>query len=649
MKKIFAGLLFFCLFTALSSSVYAAQTVSVNASVDKRLAQAGEEINLTITVSGAQGNIQAPRLPSLKNTDVFYTGRASHFAFVNGESSSTVEFSYVLVAQREGEITLPPLEVYASGEKLRTDPILITISGKAPKAGYNQQASAPVAQPQRQQQAAPPMPPAQQQRQPDQEQELPPTFRPEDQNIFVKAWVDKDTAFPNEQILLTYSLYTRYDTRYEGFEEEASVSGFWIEEFPPEKDVERETVRFNGLRYVKADIKRVALFPTAPADYTIQPGVLKASIRQDAQNSSVFDEFFNDSFFSGGGFFSRRENRLLKPPPIQIKVIPFPEEGKPDTFEGAVGNFRLSATVDKQKIKQNEPVTMTLVIEGEGNIETLNKPKVPEMKGVKIYDADTKSQLLQSVNVISGRKSFSTVFIPMEAGELKIPSLPFSYFNPQTRTYQTLTTPEFTVQVEKSEEAFKMPAALSQQEAFKKEVTVEGKDVRFIDEKMPDPTERMAVDYTLKGLLGLDAFLVLLLLIGFWRNIENQIYAKDSALKRRRFAKGEAMKGIAKIQKLVRSRDQDSTEACFEEIERTLTHYLADKWGVSQHGITREILQLKLENTLGEKDPLFQEIFGLYQLCDESKFAKASVAQEQKGQALRVLKETIARIEKVRK
>ena len=120
-------------------------------------------------------------------------------------------------------------------------------------------------------------------------QEPPAAYVPADTNIYVAAAVDKTTVYPNEQVLLTYSLFTRYDTRYEGFGEEPEMSGFWIEEFPPEREIRRETVRVNGKQYVKAEIRQIALFPTAPASYQIKPGTLKASIRQEQQQgSSVF-------------------------------------------------------------------------------------------------------------------------------------------------------------------------------------------------------------------------------------------------------------------------------------------------------------------------------------------------------------------------
>ncbi|MDD5226449.1 MAG: BatD family protein, partial [Candidatus Omnitrophica bacterium] len=293
-----------------------AEEVGVSASLNKRSVQVGEEIRLSIRVTGQSTNLQAPRLPPLDGFETYYTGRASHIAFVNGVSSSNVEFSYTLVPQRAGRFTLSPFEIQAGQNILRTEPLEIEVLG-----GQSQT----------------PNPPAPAQRistQPAMPQTVPQdqtstVSSGADDNIFVQAWVDRRTLYQNEQVLLTYSLYTRYDTRYEGFDKEPETSGFWIEEFPMGRDVPRETVRQNGKRYVKADVKKLALFPTAPGNYTIQPGSLKVSIREEPQGSNSFDEFFSDSFFSGGAFFARRQNRLLTPPPIQLVVKPLPEKGKP--------------------------------------------------------------------------------------------------------------------------------------------------------------------------------------------------------------------------------------------------------------------------------------------------------------------------------
>lgn len=624
-----------------ASGVGLAEDVRVTSTFNKRSAQIGEEIHLTIRIAGAAGNIQAPRLPAFKGFDTFYTGRASHISFINGQSSSNIEFSYALVPKETGNHQLAPIEVVIDNRRFVTDPVQIEVrpgTGAAAAPSYTSQ-NAPF-NPNR------PLSPASGNAPPSGagstgpvKQEPPPNFVPQDDNIFVRAWTDKNAAYPNEQILLTYSLYTRYDTRYEGFDKEPQVSGFWIEEFPMGQDVRRETVHMNGKRYIKAEVRMMALFPTAPADYTIDPGVLKASIRREPESGGVFDDFFNDSFFSGGGFFTQRENRLLKPPPINIAVKPFPEQGKPKSFQGAVGNYKMTATLDKEAVKQNEPVTLSMVIEGQGNIETLNKPKIPELKNFKIYDADTSSQLFKSGNVIGGRKTFEIVFIPTQPGKQTVPKLEFSFFDPARAQYQTLTTPEFSLNVTPSDQPVKLPKGLG--DDLKKDIELEGKDIRYIWEKMPDSRIPFYQSTAVKVLTAGNLLLLLAVIGGFLRYQQEKVLSKDSALRRRKLARMKAERRMKRLDK--------KNAAYFDEAEKILTQYLSDKFNFSTHGITRYDLENQMREALGPEDPLLHELQEFYQVCDESRFGRGEVPEALKEKALRILRDTIARVEKMKR
>lgn len=647
MKKIglaaFAALLIWGSFSVQAAS----ENISVTSVFDRRSVSVGEEINLKITVAGAEGNVQPPRLPAFQGFDSFYTGRASHLTFMNGQSTSRVEFSYVLIAKAPGRFTLDPIAVSIQERVFRTDPIEIEVTPGSARPLNRPSAYPAMAGSAGQPSPAPMTPPAQPYNSPASSVlQAPQTIPPSnDENIFVQAWADQPEVYQNQQVLLNYSLYTRYDTRYEGFEEEPEVSGFWIEEFPMERDIEKQTVKVQGRPYVRADIRRMALFPTAPAVYTIRPGRIRASVRQQPQAQSMFDDFFDDSFFNSGGFFARRENRLLEPAPIQIRVKALPEAGKPKSFSGAVGDFRMTASLDKKDVEMNEPVTMTLSIEGAGNIETLNKPELPDLPDFKVYEADTSSQMFKTGVVISGRKTFEIVFIPRRAGSVPLPVLEFSYFNPQEARYVTLKTPVFQLQVKPSSKNFELPKGLVQQEIFKKDVKVENRDIQTIRETSQLGKNRRVLDAFFYGFASLSIFLTMIYLIQLWRARLEDLYDKDHALRRRRTAKHTAQSGVRGLRKRIR---QDEPGASyFQEVDRVLTQYLTDKFNVSAYGGTRFEIEAKLQQLLSPQDTLLEEVLRIHRICDEARFGQVSVTAQEKQQALDVLSRLVLRVEKL--
>lgn len=622
--------------------VWAAE-IEVGSSIDKRQVQIDEEVSFTIRILGAGGNVPAPRLPVFQGFDSYYTGRTSQFTFVNGKSSATVEFNYVLVPKVAGRFTLDGVEVWIEGKRYQTQPLEVEVIGPRIQPVGTSGASQPsqlvaTRSPQIPPQALPLV------RQPG----GPPPMLVEDDNIFVKASVDKQTVYPNEQILLTYSLYTRYDTRYEGFEEEPSVSGFWIEDFPLDREGARDTISMHGKRYVKADIRKIALFPTAPAPYTIQPGTLKVSIREQPKTSSLFDEFFDDSFFSGASFFSRRVDRLLKPEPLSITVRPFPETGKPASFNGAVGHFVLNASVDKKEINQNEPVTLKLVLEGEGNIETLSRPPVPPLTGFKVYDGDSSTQLFKQGPSLAGKKEFEIIFIPTEAGELSIPPLEFSYFDPRQETYQVLWSQAFPLQVKPSNEPLRLPAELAQKEAFKKEIRLETKDIRYIHEEFTSripPRIQMFLYYTLAGLnlVGL-----VFVANGLLRQRREALFSRDEALRRKMLARTIALRRMKIVNRLAKSQKPEEAEQFLREAEKALSEYVCNKFNVSAYQFTKEWLEEKLRETLGADDPLPKQIRELYNQASETRYGRGVLPIQERRQFLELIEMVIRRIERLR-
>jgi len=309
-----------------------------------------------------------------------------------------------------------------------------------------------------------------------------------------------------------------------------------------------------------------------------------------------------------------------------------------------VGQFKISSSIDKRAVKQNEPVALTVIIEGEGNIETLTHPAIPVLDDVKVYDSDAKSEFYRVKDLIAGKKTFEIILIPKSAGTLKIPALPFSYFNPQAEQYVTLSTPEYVIQVEKSAEAPVIPvsAAAGLPATPQKDVELLGRDIRYIHERLNLPSHQtkspmfflgaMAI-----GLSGIFAFLL-------WRTREVEAWDVRRSVMRQRYAKRTAYKSLHQLKRLMKKKTSEEHHQFFDEAERLMNQYLADQLNLSPHGLTLPVIEEQLIHRQVPGD-MIKSIENFYETCGFIRYAKSEAfmasAQEMMGQIERILKEKI--------
>lgn len=607
----------------------------MTASVDQNEVELHQEIHLNIRITGLRGSVQAPQLPSLEGFDVFYSGRSSKFSFVNGISEAMTEFNYVLVPKMSGQFILLPVEIKIGSQVYKTNEINIKVIAQ-------QTSSRPL---------LPPMPfPASR---PQPVQQAPASSFSNvsatdelDQNIFLKVTPSQIDVYMNQQLVLIYSLYTRYDTRYEGFVEEPQTSGFWIEEFPMDPNIGKDTETISGQKYVRADVKKLALFPTSPGEYEIKPGVVKTSVQIEDPSNSMMDEFFRDSFFNSGGLFGKRVEKLLAPKSLRIHVKPLPEAGKPESFKGAVGDFRMATGVDKRVVNQNEAVTLQITLEGEGNIETLSAPALPEIKETKIYEADTQTQLFKAQNLIAGKKTFEIVIIPGEAGELKIPSIEFSYFNPKLARYIVLKSDVYHIKVNPSSSPAPAVPREFMQTADKKSIRLETEDIQYIKERFSgDPHTILSMGVS--TLVVINIFLTLLTVGLFYIRRRNEYLDQNISLKRTLFAKKFAARGLSRLNRLAKQglKEGQSDESFFDESAKILNQYLSDKLNLSTYGLTQNLIEQHLmERNL--KPDLISKIQDCYAICDQIRFGKMGAAEVNRDEMIGRIREIIYALER---
>ena len=126
--------------------------------------------------------------------------------------------------------------------------------------------------------------------------------------------------------------------------------------------------------------------------------------------------------------------KTLKTKPIPLNVQPLPEVGRPTNFMGAVGEYNITAQVDRNKLEVRKALTLTLEISGVGNIKTVTPPKISPINGFRV---ETPIHVKGDAD---NRTTYTYVLIPLKGGILQIPAIEFAYFSPVKNSYQVTKT-----------------------------------------------------------------------------------------------------------------------------------------------------------------------------------------------------------------
>ena len=329
---------------SVGSSFSLSQNLDIAVTVDYSVIGMSQEFTLSVEYSGSGYNAAPePELPDLSPYAQFLgsSGTYSNVSWINGKMSASKTYSYRFLTLKEGEFEIPPIKVIHKGKEITSDPITMRV----------------VSTPQTTTQSAP-------------RTSAPATTEQSiEGNLFAEAEVNKRRVYQNEPVIVTYRILTRVEVTSFQISKLPNTVGFWAEDFLiPQRPVQRREVR-DGREFVVADVKKMALFPTSPGTQTIDPLGMECEVRQPRQPRSrdIFDSFFDDPLFG------QMVVKSIYTKPITIEVLPLPDTAKPSNFSGAVGNYSISASVDKSELETNEAVTLTLKVSGTGNIKMISK------------------------------------------------------------------------------------------------------------------------------------------------------------------------------------------------------------------------------------------------------------------------------------
>jgi hypothetical protein len=363
-------------------------------------------------------------------------------------------------------------------------------------------------------------------------------------------------------------LCTRYQISNGGWAQLPAFDGFWAEQvFDASRfDFERRTI--GGKAFGVAVLKKVLLFPLAAGEATIKPMAFNVAV------SSAPRDLFD--------LFGRTQAVRVESKPVTIRVLPLPEGGRPKEFTGGVGRFTLEASLDRATTTNGEPVNLTVKLSGSGNLHMIDPPAVPAIPGLKILAPEVKDDAQVAGDAVRGTKTFRFPILPQGDGKFAIAPITLAYFDPEARSYRTLTSAalEFTASGSATG-----GAPLAEATGVK----VLGTDIDYIK---PDAAALALVPMDPPWWPNL-LYVLSLALVGaaVAYRAHNERLLSDRAYARKSRSSALVRRRLKQAEQRLRKHDE---RGFHEELSRALIGYLGDRFDLDTHALTRDQLRAEL-------------------------------------------------------
>jgi hypothetical protein len=536
-----------------------AQEVQLSIQANPASVDLGQRFQLTVTVAGSMNNVPEPNIKGLEPFNIIGSSQSSQISIVNGRISSTKNVNYTIVAGQKGSFTLGPAVITLGDKTVSSNTVTVTVGQGGGGAG-KAKPSPPAGQPPAQQAPAPP-PPTQQ-------------SRPgvcsstSDGGVFIRGATDKKSVYLGQQVTYTFGFFSRVRMTENPEYSEPKFSGFWKEDIDREANVSNRSV--NGALYRVQEL-RYALFPTVSGKAKISSATLAFAVR------NVWD------------FFDRGRRVELETGNVEIEIKPLPEAGKPSGFSGAVGRYKISASLDKQKLNVGDALTLNVVVEGSGNVRTIDEPSLTGLENFDVYESSSDVNVGFAGSTVQGRKTFKFVIVPRKDGEYDWPGIEFSFFDPERKKYSTVSTGNLKFSVFPSEKQ----ETVTYRTGAESVVSV-GEDINYIKEDSgralsgsPEPLSGRPW-FWLLHLLPFGAVGVVILL----RRHRGRLMS-DRGYARYRGADRKASAVLKKADKAARGNDYADAYA---SLNSALTHYIGDRLNAEVLGMTAEEIDSLLDD-----------------------------------------------------
>ena len=388
-----------CLLLVLAVSSRLFGQVSFEATISKNELGINERLRVEFTMDKDGDNFQPPSFDGFRV--VAGPNQSVSNMFVNGKRSFSKSYTYFLTPLKKGTTNIGQASIEIDGNIYKTSPVKVVVKDAVtiPKNPNDPNYIA-------------------------------------SENVHLVAELSNNKVYINQPVTVVYKLYFGGKVRPSDVNpiDIPEYKDFWSQDIPSRRTIDREM--YKGKLYNFVAWQQTVLYPQRAGKLPIVP--LTLDVQLDVPTNRR--DFFGNEIYT-------QVSRTITAGKRTLTVFPFPEEGRPNNFNGAVGTFELEVKTSKTALNASESLQATVQVKGSGNLKLFSLPELVTPSALERYDPEHKEQVKTTLRGMRGTIQDTYTLVPQYQGKYPIPSVQFSYFDPSTKSYKTLTSKEVVIDV----------------------------------------------------------------------------------------------------------------------------------------------------------------------------------------------------------
>jgi hypothetical protein len=544
------------------------------ASLDRDTIALGENATLSLTFEdGSPRNVPMPS--NVAGLQIAYVGPSSQFSFVNGETKSTVTYNFTLTPRQAGDFAIPPLVADIGGQRLSSPPLRLKVlpPNSPPPAAVNSGSEV----------------------------------------AFIKLSMPKKEVYAGEVLVARLDIYLRDDVQNFG---NFQFTGTPANGFTVGKMIETPKQRVQIGNRVYTDVPlEIALTTVKSGAISLGPFTASAVVVLPSANQAR--DSFPFGIFGGG----EQRQVSLATDTLNVESLQLPAGNAPANFNGAIGDYTMTVTAGPTNVAVGDPITVRVQISGRGALDALTLPDQPAWRDFKTYPPTSKVATSDQ-HGLQGTKTFEQIVTPQNTDVHELPVFSFSFFNPDTKTYRTLTQPPVQLAVHSGGTT---PAPMiAATKTANSQNPPPPQDILPIKEQFGALTQAGPPLLTRPAFLAAQSLPVLAWLAAFvWRKRTDSL-ANNPRLRRQRRVARLIREGLNDLHRLAAENNSDEF---FATLFRLLQEQLGERLDCSASSITEAVIDERLV-LLGAPETTLAGLRELFQLCNQARYAPMRTSGE---------------------